>query len=78
TLLCFNWFLALSLRKVNFLKSTLIILCIFFYGIIIEVLQEILTTKREADIYDVIANTMGILIGFRIFILWIQKRKLLK
>ncbi len=31
----------------------------FLYGIIIEIAQELFTTTRHADIYDVAANTTG-------------------
>lgn len=78
TLLSFHWLLALSLRKVYFLKTLLIITGILFYGIIIEVLQEIFTSSREADCYDVIANAIGVFLGFGMFEWWIHKRKLLK
>lgn len=76
--LTLSWFLALCLRKLEFLKSLLIAISITFYGIVIEVIQENFTPNREADIYDVLANTFGIILGFGIFVLWIQKRNLLK
>lgn len=34
------------------------------YGIVIEVLQSILTVSREADVYDVLANAIGALTAF--------------
>ena len=33
------------------------------YGIIIEVLQEKLTTYRDGNVYDVLANTLGAVLG---------------
>ncbi|QXP65397.1 VanZ family protein [Polaribacter sp. R2A056_3_33] len=48
------------------LKYVIVICCIFF-GIIIEVLQQTLTTYRTGDYKDAIANTVGILLGFIIF-----------
>jgi len=33
------------------------------YGILIEVLQHIFTTSREADIFDALANSFGSLLG---------------
>ena len=75
TFLTLSWFLALCLSKIHILKSILIATCISFYGIVIEVIQENYTPNRVGDIYDVIANTIGILFGFGIYILWIQKRK---
>lgn len=35
----------------------------FIYGIIIEILQGELTTSRSADFNDVLANSIGIVIG---------------
>tara|TARA_R100001369_G_C3319075_1_gene168619 strand:+ start:161 stop:562 length:402 start_codon:yes stop_codon:yes gene_type:complete len=41
-------------------------LCLL-YGIIIEALQYILTTYRQADVLDVVANILGLLIGLGLF-----------
>ena len=41
-------------------------LCIL-YGIIIEVLQETLVPLRQADIWDVVANAVGIILGIIVF-----------
>ena len=35
----------------------------FVFGIIIEVLQGTLTANRSADIYDVLANSLGVLLA---------------
>lgn len=42
----------------------IIVLFAIVYGIIIEVLQSVLTQTREADIYDVFANSIGAIAGF--------------
>jgi len=39
----------------------------FIYGIVIEVLQELFFESRTADIWDVVANSAGILLGWLIF-----------
>lgn len=44
-----------------------IILLVIVYGIIIEVLQELLTKTRSADLLDVLANTVGVFVGFLLF-----------
>jgi VanZ family protein len=44
-----------------------ILATIFLYGIIIEVLQSSITTSRQADIFDVIANSFGMSIGVMLF-----------
>ncbi|GAA0735352.1 VanZ family protein [Gaetbulibacter jejuensis] len=59
TLLCFNYLRTLSLNY----KIGVTIAVGVIYGIIIEVLQNTITTLRTLDFYDVAANTIGILIG---------------
>jgi len=34
------------------------------YGIVIEILQHALTTQRQFDIYDIIANSLGALLYY--------------
>jgi len=40
-----------------------IIFILVVYGIIIEALQHILTTYRQADLYDIFANSIGVLLA---------------
>ncbi|WP_379812223.1 VanZ family protein [Flavobacterium chuncheonense] len=40
-------------------KVILIMLLAVLYGIVIEVLQTTITATREADFYDVLANSLG-------------------
>lgn len=42
----------------------LIVLFAIFYGIVIEVLQNLLTKNRQADFYDAVANSLGAVVGF--------------
>ena len=46
----------------NPLKRSLILIALLvdYFGIIIEALQEGLTTYRQADIYDILANSLGV------------------
>ncbi|GGX13731.1 VanZ family protein [Aquimarina muelleri] len=44
------------------------VLCVFF-GIMMELFQGILTTYRNSDWYDIIANTSGTIFAIFIFIL---------
>ncbi|WP_299106376.1 VanZ family protein [uncultured Tenacibaculum sp.] len=64
------WLLALK----NKVSIAIIVLCCFAYGIIIEVLQGVLTTYRFAEYYDILANTIGILIAFIFFRVFIVKK----
>lgn len=45
------------------------------YGILIEILQELLTTTRHADLMDVLANLTGAILGLTVFVV-INRRKL--
>ncbi|MFC7357958.1 VanZ family protein [Jejudonia soesokkakensis] len=53
----------------NVLRSVglVFVLCLG-YGIIIEVLQEVLTQNRTADYYDILANVGGSILGTLFFI----------
>jgi VanZ family protein len=54
-------------------KLLLVFFFAIIYGIIIEILQEELTTSRMADFWDVVANTLGCFAG--IFFLKLFKIK---
>jgi len=75
TILVLLWYFTLyGLKKA---KPILIAVCFsILYGIIIEVLQGQLTTVRNFDILDILANCMGIAIG-TLFIL-IKNRTFVK
>ena len=55
-------------------KIALVISSIFF-GIVIEFAQKYLTTTRQADIWDVAANTTGALVGIFIATKFFKKNK---
>jgi len=61
--LAISWFFATQnhFNKKNF-KVKLILFLISF-GIIIEAIQGGLTTHRQADFYDILANSIGVLVG---------------
>jgi VanZ family protein len=42
----------------------------FFYGILMEFLQEFMTTTRSGNIYDVLFNTAGIIASISIWLLF--------
>ena len=39
------------------------------FGILMEILQKTLTTVRNFDIYDIIANIIGILLGCGVYVI---------
>lgn len=59
TLVLFNYFNALQKRNALIISAMSAIV----YGIIIELLQYVLTTWRTFDVYDAIANTLGAIIA---------------
>ncbi len=66
-LLSLSWLYALKDSPLKINKKYIIVFILVCYGIIIEILQVILTTSRQADFYDVIANSVGILFAAFIF-----------
>lgn len=63
--LVFLWGFYLTKKSgVTHWKNLLFVLLFaIIYGIIIEILQEELTTSRMADLWDVVANTLGCFAG---------------
>ena len=51
----------------------LIVAFAILYGIIIEILQGVLTKTREADFYDALANSLGAIVGF-IALYWVKNK----
>jgi len=61
--LTFVWFLFFSkqLKFQKVLKPILFsVVLSFVFGIVIEILQELVTTTRHADVLDVLANLTGV------------------
>jgi len=56
-----SWLYAIKNPSRKIFINYLIIFLIICYGIILEVLQDILTTYRQADSYDIIANSAGVI-----------------
>lgn len=67
---CFAYFV-LSISWLNVFykkkKKLLIVVCCILLGIIIEILQNKLTSYRTGDYHDVIANSLGVLLGLFAF-----------
>ena len=58
-----SWLYALR----NYPKKNWIGVALFLYGVLMEFLQGWLTDNREKDIFDVVANTIGIIFATLIF-----------
>ena len=63
------WLLAITALKSKHSKyDVLISLGIISFGIVIELFQEILTDYRTFDNYDILANSLGVIISFLVFL----------
>jgi len=67
------WNFALQKKYKNWALKYIIVFVLIVYGIVIEVLQGVLTKNREADIYDVMANSAGALVAL-IIIFWLKNK----
>ena len=65
--LFFLWAQALSVKNQISRLSLKIVFALLFYGIIIEVIQDNWYFSRTGDLMDVLANTIGILLGLIVF-----------
>ena len=57
--LCFSWLLSIKKKGMKFAIVTIVVL----YGILLEVLQSVLTDYRTFDYVDMLANTFGALLA---------------
>ena len=71
--LTLTWNFALQKKYKNWALKYIIVFVVIGYGIVIEVLQEVLTKTRQADLSDVIANSAGALVAL-IVIFWLKNK----
>ena len=72
----FLWLWALINKKENRQRYKIlgIILALMLFGFVIEILQDVLPTKRAFEWWDVAANVTGVFAGTIVFLLY-QYRK---
>jgi VanZ family protein len=76
------WFLYFSHRKDSFNRVRTVLVVFFlslFYGVAIEMMQYLFTDTRKADVFDVLANAFGAVIGLLVIVSYqkyLQKIKL--
>lgn len=61
------WFFAFKFDTKSKKEKIFLIASLISYGIIIEVLQDRMTTYRSGDFFDVIANSTGIILAALLF-----------
>lgn len=65
--LTLSWLFAIKKSHQEIRSKLLIAAAIFIFGVTLEILQETITENRAMDYYDVIANTVGILLALSSF-----------
>ena len=71
------WHLAIQPNHNTLITKLIVFVIVVIYGIIIEILQGALTTYRQADFYDVLANAAGASIATFVMI-WLNYKTLQK
>ncbi len=66
-LLTLSWFFAMQTLLKNRKTKIILIVSLISYGIIIEALQGGMTTHRQADVFDILANSLGVLLATFLF-----------
>ncbi len=66
-LLTLSWFFATQHTIKKTTSKAILIGILISYGIIIEALQGGMTTHRQADFYDILANSIGVLLAATLF-----------
>lgn len=74
--LALSWLLSFKKNIESKKYASLTAFVVFVYGIIIEVLQGTLTSYRQVDFYDILANFAGITIALLVFSMVFQKKQL--
>jgi VanZ family protein len=76
--LSFFWFFGLKKGGISKIVSLntegVVSFSVFIYGFAIELIQHYFITDRHFDIYDVLANGVGVVLGYTFFYLVIYKR----
>lgn len=65
--LTLSWLFAAQKIKTKPSFKFWMVLFVFLFGVLMEILQQELTTYRTADFFDVLANTSGIIIAYVFF-----------
>ena len=75
-LLTFSWMFSFY-KSLKFQKKrAFIVLVIFVFGIIIEILQGALTISRQAETLDLIANLTGIVVAWLFFNIFFKENRM--
>ena len=73
-LLTLSWLFSYKKESKKLKVSIIILVIVFSYGIIIEVLQGTVTENRQPEAYDLLANFTGIILALTVFKSVLQKK----
>lgn len=66
SVLSFFWTTTQFVKRLK-VKMLYVLLAVISYGVVIEIMQAQLTSYRSGDFYDIMANSIGVLIGYIFF-----------
>lgn len=69
-LLSFFWFLAIQNRPKIRISNKIMFFLVVMFGLCLEFLQANMTEYRSGEVYDFIANTIGVIFGYFVFKIW--------
>lgn len=73
-LLTLSWLLAFNKNLKQSKSNIFAIILVVVYGIVIEVLQGILTNNRQPELFDLLANLVGIISAYLFLTIIFQKK----
>jgi len=79
TILGFLYLIHRNNKKSNIKKAgTILAFSLIIFGIIIEVIQEKMTTNRSGEVLDALANSAGVVFGFLLILVQFHGQRGLK
>lgn len=68
--LLWGFYIFLNQHQLELKKIGILVFVSLCYGIVIELMQELFTTTRHADVFDVLANLTGATIAFLLLVIF--------
>ena len=72
--LAFCWFYATYKSSRIHVSTFMVALLIIAFGMVVEALQGGLTSYREADVFDMLANSIGVFLAYLVFKLVLKNK----
>lgn len=65
--LTYSWLLAVENKSSPFKSRYWVVLFVFLFGLLLEILQAFFTGYRTGEVFDLLANSIGIVFAFLFF-----------